>query len=72
MQVFTSKQNPTGLQDDGAPVLHTGTTITIEPPSTTDKVNSDSEEEEEEEEDRPLTRHELQVCARVSCVRSLE
>mmetsp|Transcript_40729 Transcript_40729/g.77773 ORF Transcript_40729/g.77773 Transcript_40729/m.77773 type:complete len:538 (+) Transcript_40729:438-2051(+) len=61
LQVFTSKQNPTGLQDDGAPVLHSGTTITIEPPSTTDKVNSDSEEEEEEEEDRPLTRHELQM-----------
>jgi len=37
------------------------TVISIEPPSTTDKLASDSDEEEEEEEDRPLTRNELQL-----------
>mmetsp|Transcript_13220 Transcript_13220/g.28026 ORF Transcript_13220/g.28026 Transcript_13220/m.28026 type:complete len:522 (-) Transcript_13220:418-1983(-) len=62
LQMYTREMGLVTVSEQAEPTELPGTaTLTIEPPSTTDKLASDSEEEEEEEEDRPLTRQELEM-----------
>lgn len=62
LQMYTRQMGFVTVSESVEPVELPGTAmISIEPPSTTDKLASDSEEEEEEEEDRPLTRQELEL-----------